>query len=101
MDTIGEPAASNRVDRVAGLMRALVDLEPLSTVFEHLRHEGQSLLAARFIKRKQNLIFATDLNPIATAKLCHLYVLSYVNVRTELDGRRIISQHSSALARLL
>jgi hypothetical protein len=72
MDTIGESAAGNGVDRVAGLVRALVDLKPLSAVLEHLRHERQALHATAFVKRAQNLFFTADFHPIASAKLCHL-----------------------------
>ena len=68
MNTIGKSAAGNGVDRVAGLVRALVDLEPLSAVLEHLRHERQALHATAFVKRAQNLFLTADFHPIASAK---------------------------------
>jgi hypothetical protein len=72
MNTIGESAASNGVDCIAGLMCALENLESLSAVLEHLRHEGKSLQATEFVKSTQNLFLTADFYPITSAKPCHL-----------------------------
>ena len=53
--------------RVAGLMRALVDLEALAAIAEHLRHEGQILEPAVLVERPQDLFLAQDLHPLACA----------------------------------
>ena len=57
---------------VSQVLCALVDLEPLFAVLEHLRHERQALQATVFVKRAQNLFLTADFHLIASGKLCHL-----------------------------
>src|SRR6202040_3757495 len=62
-------------DRIAGLVRALVNTKPLTAVFEHLRHEGEPPAASILVERPEVLLLAQDLYPVACTRF-HANVLS-------------------------
>ena len=64
MDRIGEASTSNRIDRVAGLVRPLINFEALSAILKHLRHEGELIQPAILIERPQDLFLAPNFHPI-------------------------------------
>jgi hypothetical protein len=65
MYSVRKTPTSNRVNRVTGLMRAPVNLKPLSAILKHLWHEWEALQAASFVERPQDLFFASDLHPVS------------------------------------
>jgi hypothetical protein len=68
MNSVCEPSAAGAINRVAGLVRALVDLKALTAVLKHLRHERQPLQAAILVKRAEDLLFASNLHPITRSE---------------------------------
>ncbi len=54
MYRVGKPSARRaRIDRVAGLVRTLVNSETLAAIFKHLRHEGEVLQTTVLIEQPQ------------------------------------------------
>ena len=68
MNRTGEPSTAGLANRVAGLVRPLVNSEPLTAVLKHLRHEWQSVQAAIFVKCTEDLFLASDFHPITGSK---------------------------------
>lgn len=68
MDGMGDAATLYRKSCVAGLVRALVKLKPLTAEGKHLWHEGHAFDAAGAIEGRENFIFGADLDPIAHTK---------------------------------
>ena len=58
-------------DRIAGLVRPLVDLEALPAILEHLRHEGHAIQSTLLVKRPQDFVLAADFDPITCMQLAH------------------------------
>jgi len=54
-------------DRIAGLVRGLVNAKTLTAIFEHLRHERQTLQLSIFVERSQDLFLGSDFDPFARA----------------------------------
>src|SRR5262249_26125806 len=65
MDCAIDPASPNREDGIASLMRPLVNLKALAAEGKHLRHERHAIQLPIAVERRQYLILASDLNPIA------------------------------------
>jgi hypothetical protein len=55
-------------ERVTGLVGRLEDLESLSAVLKHLRHEWKRIQAAPLIERCEDLVGASHLYPIPCTK---------------------------------
>ncbi len=64
-----DSATANWKDRIAGLMRALVNLKPLTTKCEHFRHEWKIVEAAVFVQSQEDLFPAPDFDPISDLEL--------------------------------
>ena len=62
-------------DRIAGLVRALVNTKTPTAVFEHLRHEGEPVEASIVVERPEDVLLAQDLYPVACTRF-HVNVLS-------------------------
>jgi hypothetical protein len=50
-------------------VRAFEDLEPLAAELEHFRHEGKPFELGVRSKRGQNLLLASDLDPLSGFEL--------------------------------
>src|SRR5512146_547427 len=55
-------------DRIAGLGRGLVDTKTLTAIFEHLRHEGETVEASILVERSEDFLFAQHLYPVACTR---------------------------------
>jgi hypothetical protein len=62
-------------DRIAGLVRALVNAKTLTAVFEHLRHKREPVEASILVERPEDALLAQDLYPVACTRF-HANVLS-------------------------
>jgi hypothetical protein len=60
-------SASDGIDRVTGLVRALEDPETLAAIFEHLGHEWEPVQAALVVERPEDLILGPHFHPIASS----------------------------------
>src|SRR5262245_27755824 len=65
MHGAGQSPPAGAIHRVAGLVRALENLEALTAVLEHLRHERQALQSPGLVQRAENFLLASHLDPIA------------------------------------
>jgi hypothetical protein len=54
-------------DRIASLVRAFEDAEPLAAILEHLRHERETVEAAIHVECRKDLVLAPDLYPVVHA----------------------------------
>jgi hypothetical protein len=60
-----DAASTNRKNRIAGLVRPLVDLKLSAAEREHLGHERHAVELPLAVECAQDLIFASDLHPLA------------------------------------
>ena len=65
MNGLVDSAAANRKHRIAGLVRSLVDLKPLSAECEHLRHKGHAVKLTVVVERFEDFCPTSDLDPVA------------------------------------
>jgi hypothetical protein len=69
MNTVRQrPVNVLATNRIASLVSTLIDLKTLTTIVQHLRHQGQSFKPAICVKSGEDLLLATDFNPIAGRK---------------------------------
>ena len=64
-----DAASANRKDRIAGLMRALVDLKRLAAKCERFGHEWKMVKATVFVQSQEDLFPAADFDPISDLEL--------------------------------
>src|SRR5690348_1207313 len=80
MNCLADAAPANREDRVAGLVRPLVDLKPFTAESEHLRHERHAFELTGSVERRKDFFLATDLDPVSDAQSCDsAHMNSWVN----------------------
>jgi hypothetical protein len=58
-------------DRVAGLVRAFVDLEALAAILEHLWHDRHAVESPPPIEGAQYLVFAPNFDPVSNLRPTH------------------------------
>jgi hypothetical protein len=55
-------------DRIASLVRGLVNTKTLTAIVEHLRHEGEFVESSILVERSEDFLFAQDLDPVACVR---------------------------------
>jgi hypothetical protein len=68
MHRVSDPASSHRKNRVAGLVRAFVNLKALAAKREHLRHERHAIELRIAVERPEYFVFTPNLDPVADPK---------------------------------
>ena len=98
MNGIAHSPSGGLVDRVAGLVRTLVNPKRLSAILKHLRHERQVLELSVFVQRAQNFFLASYFYEIASSNTQMVVdrpsqvLLSVRNLRCRKEFRRIHSR---------
>src|SRR5579864_8554800 len=65
VDGILHAPSADREHRVAGLVRALIDVKTTAAECEHLRHERHAVELAVLVESTQDFILAANLEPVA------------------------------------
>ncbi len=68
MHAVRQPAPANGIDRVTGLVCALVNPKPFAAILEHLRHERHPLQLTVPVQCRQDFLLASYFHPLADFK---------------------------------
>ncbi|MBP1294548.1 MULTISPECIES: hypothetical protein [Bradyrhizobium] len=68
MDRVQHLAPADTERGIAGLVSSLADAKRLAAMLQHLGHEGHFLQAAVGIQRREDLLLASDLHQVTSAK---------------------------------
>jgi hypothetical protein len=67
MNRISDPAPADWKYRVAGFVRAFIDLKPLAAKRQHLGHKRHAVQLRIAVECPEYFVFTPNLNPIAYA----------------------------------